>query len=93
MRIQVTNIQCRSNGTVDMDVYRRMAFLSRRETTNQILRRFGCSVRPLIGAIAIVISFALLLPVAQGAISKLAQARVSSLSDSLRTLKLSHRSQ
>jgi hypothetical protein len=50
------------------------------------------SVRPLIGAIAIIISSALL-PVAQGVVSKLAQSKVSSLSDSLRTPKMNHRSQ
>jgi hypothetical protein len=44
MQIQVTSIRRRSNGTVDMDVYRRKAFLLRRETTNQILRRLGRSV-------------------------------------------------
>ena len=41
MQIQVTNIHRRSNGTVDTDVYRRKAFLLRRETTNRILRRLG----------------------------------------------------
>jgi hypothetical protein len=93
MRIQVPNIHRRSNGTVDMDFYRRKAFLLRRETTNQILRRLGRSAWPLIGAIAIVISSALLLPAADGAVSKLAQAKVSSLSNSLKTLKSNQRSQ
>ena len=63
MQIQVTNIHRRSNGTVDTDVYRRKAFLLRRETTNQILRRLGRSVLPqLIGAIAILVSYVLFLP-------------------------------
>jgi hypothetical protein len=62
MRIQVTNIRRRSNGTVDMDFYRRKTFLLRREATNQILHRFGRFVRPLIGAVAILVSYALLLP-------------------------------
>ena len=93
MRIQVTNIQRRSNGTVDTDVYRREAFLLRRESTNRILRQFGRFVRPYIGAIAIVISSALVLPAAEGAVSKLAQAKVSSLSNSLRTFKSNQRSQ
>ena len=93
MRIRDTNIHRRSNGTVDMDVYRREAFLLRRETTNRTLRRLGRFVRPYVGAIAIVISSALLLPAAEGAVSKLAQSKVSSLSDSLKTLKLNHRSQ
>jgi hypothetical protein len=63
MQIQVTNIHHRSNGTVDMDVYRRKAFLLRRETTNQILHRLGRSVLPrLIGAIAILVSYVLFLP-------------------------------
>ena len=77
MRIQVTNIRCRSNGTVDTDFYRRKAFLLRREATNQILHRFGCFVRPLIGAVAILVNYALSLrnPVPQGAASKLAPAR------------------
>ena len=93
MRIQVPNIHRRSNGTVDMDFYRRKAFLLRRETANQILRRLGRSAWPLIGAIAIVISSALLLPAADGVVSKLAQAKVSSLSNSLKTLKSNQRSQ
>jgi hypothetical protein len=75
MRIQVTNIHRRSNGTVDIDVYRRKALLLRRETTNQILRRLGRSVWPLIGAIAILLSYALLPrnPVPQSAVSELAR--------------------
>ena len=63
MQIQVTNIHRSSNGTIDTDVYRRRAFLLRRETTNRMLRRLGRSVRPwLIGAIAIPVSYVLLLP-------------------------------
>ena len=96
MRLQVTNIHRRSNGTVDTDVYRRKAFLLRRETTNQILRRLGRSARPLLGAIATFISYALFLPrnpVPQGATSMLAPAKVSLLSGSLRTPKSNHRSQ
>jgi hypothetical protein len=96
MRIQVTNIRCRSNGTVDTDFYRRKAFLLRREATNQILHRFGRFVRPLIGAVAILVSYALLLPrnpAPQGAAGKLAPAKVFPQSDSLRTSRLNHRSQ
>jgi len=96
MRIQATNIYRRSNGTVDMDVYRRKALLLRRETTNQILRRFGRFARPLIGAVAILVSYALLLPrnlVAHGTSSKLAPAKVSPLSDSLKTPRLNQRNQ
>ena len=63
MQSQVTNIHRRSNGNVDADVYRRKAFLLRRETTNQILRRLGRSVLPrMIGAIAILVSYILFLP-------------------------------
>ena len=97
MQIQVTKIHRRSNGTVDMDVYRRKAFLLRRETTNQILRRLGRSVLPrLIGAIVILVSPILLLPrnpLLQGAGSTFAPAKVSLLFDPLRTPKLNHRSQ
>ena len=96
MQLQVTNIHRRSNGTVDMDVYRRKASMLRRETTNRILRRLGRSARPLLGAIAILVNYALLLlrnPVSQGATSMLAPAKVSPLSDSLRTPKSNHRSQ
>jgi hypothetical protein len=96
MQLQVTNIHRRSNGTLDTDVYRQRAILLRRETTNQILRRLGRSARPLLGAIAILVSYALLLPrnpLPQGAASMLAPAKVSPLSDSLRTLKSNHRSQ
>jgi len=92
--MQVTNMHRRSNGTVDMDVYRRKAFLLRRETTNQILHRFGHIVRTLIGIVAILVSYAPSLrnPVPQGA-SKLAPAKVSPLFSSLRTSRLNHRSQ
>ena len=96
MQLQVTNIHRRSNGTLDTDVYRQRAILSRRETTNQILRRLGRSARPLLGAIAILVSYALLLPrnpLPQGAASTLAPAKVYPLSDSLRTPKSNHRSQ
>jgi len=97
MQIQVTNIHRRSNGTVDTDVYRRKAFLLRRETTNQILRRLGHSVLArLIGAIAILVSYVLFLPrnpLPQGAGSTFAPAKVSVLPSSLRTPKSNHRSQ
>jgi len=96
MQLQVTNIHRRSNGTLDTDVYRQRAILVRRETTNQILRRLERSARPLLGAIAILVSYALLLPrnpLPQGAASMLAPAKISPLSDSLRTLKSNHRSQ
>jgi hypothetical protein len=96
MKMQVTNIHRRSNGTVDTDVYRRKAFLLRRETTNQILRRLGRSVLPrLIGAIAILVSYVLFLPrnpLPQGAGSPFASAKVTLLSDSLKTSKWNHRS-
>lgn len=95
MQFQGTNIHCRSNGTIDTDVYRRRAFLLRRETTNQMLRRLGHIVWPLIGAIAIPVSYALLLsrnPQRQGTASKFTP-KVSPLSGSLRTPKLNHRSQ
>lgn len=96
MKIQVTNIRRRSNGTVNMDFYRWKAFLLRREATNQLLHRFGRFVRPLIGAVAILVSYALLLPrnpVPQGAAAKLAPAKFFPLSHSLRTPRLNHRSQ
>ena len=97
MKIEVTNIHRRSNGTVDMDVYRREAFLLRRETTNRILRRLGRSVLPrLIGAIAILVSYVLFLPrnpLPQGAGATFAPGKVSLLPDSLKTSKWNHRSQ
>jgi hypothetical protein len=95
MQLQVTNIHRRSNGTIDTDVYRQRAFLLRRETTKQMLRRFGHIVWPLIGAFAIPVSYALLLsrnPGQQGAASKFTH-KVPPLSGSLRTPKLNHRSQ
>jgi hypothetical protein len=96
MQLQVINIHRRRNGTVDMDVYRQKAFVLRREATNQILRRLGCIVRPLIGAIAIPVSYVLLLPrnpMRQGTALKFARAKVAPLTDSLRTPKPNHRSQ
>jgi len=95
MQLQVTNIHRRSNGTLDIDVYCQRAILLRRETTNQILRRLGRSVRPLIDTIAILVGYALLprTPLPQGAGSMLARTKVSPLADSLRTPKPNHRSQ
>lgn len=97
MEIQVNNIHRRSNGTVDTDFYRQKAFLLRRETTNQILRRLGRSVLPrLIGAIAILVSYVLFLPrnpLPQGAGPTFAPAKVSLLPGSLKTSKWNHRSQ
>ena len=97
MQIQVTNIHRRSNGTVDTDVYRRKAFLLRRETTTRILRRLGRSILPrLIGPVAILVSYVLFLPrnpLPQGAGSTFAPAKVSLLPDSLKTSKWNHRSQ
>ena len=97
MQFQVTNIHRRSNGTVDMDVYRRKAFLLRWETANQILRRLGRSVLPrLIGAIAILVSYVLFLPrnpLPQGAGPTFAPTKVSLLPGSLKTSKWNHRSQ
>jgi hypothetical protein len=95
MQIRVTNIHRRSNGTVDMDVYRRKAFRLRRKTTNQILRGLGRSVLPrLIGAIAILVSYVLFLPrypLPQAAGSTFAP--VSLLPGSLKASKWNHRSQ
>jgi hypothetical protein len=56
------NIQRRSNGTIDIDFYRREAFLLRREAVNRSLRRFGRFGRPLIRAVAIMAAYALLQP-------------------------------
>jgi hypothetical protein len=66
-----------------------------RRSTNQILRRLGRSVRPLIDTIAILVGYALLprTPLPQGAGSMLARTKVSPLADSLRTPKPNHRSQ
>jgi hypothetical protein len=96
MRIQVTNIQRRSNGTVDTDVYRRKAFLLRRETTNQILRRLGRSVRPLLGAVAILVSQVLLSTrnlVLQVAMSAFTPTKAYQLPHPLKTSRPKHRSQ
>jgi hypothetical protein len=97
MKIQVTNVHRRSNGTVDTDVYRRKAFMLRRETTNQILRRLGRSVLPrLVGAIAILVSYVLFLPrnpLPQGVGTTFAWAKVSGPADSLKMSKWNHRSQ
>ena len=96
MEMQVTNINRRSNGTADIDIYRRKAFLLRRETRNKILRRFGRSVRPLIGAVAILVSSVSLLlrnPMPQRAIPVFAPVKVSLLPDSLKPPKSDHRSQ
>ena len=73
MQLQVTNIHRRSNGTIDTDVYRRKSLPAAAGDHKPDLAsvRTHLSGR-LIGAIAILVSFALLLsrnPVPQGAAS------------------------
>jgi hypothetical protein len=56
------NVRRRKNGTIDIDFYRREAFLVRRETTNRIFRRAARLGRPLIRAATIVLTYALVAP-------------------------------
>jgi len=56
------NVRRRKNGTIDIDFYRRQAFLLRTEATNKFFRGAGQFGRAFIRAAAIVTTYALLLP-------------------------------
>ena len=56
------NVRRRKNDTIDIDFYRREAFLLRREATNKFFRRTARLGRPLIRATTIVLTYALVAP-------------------------------
>jgi hypothetical protein len=56
------NIRRRENGTIDIDFYRREAFLARRATMRQSFRRARQLGRLLIEGATIAATYALLLP-------------------------------
>jgi hypothetical protein len=60
--MHMDNIHRRANGTIDIDFYRREAFLLRRQATRKIFRRIGRLGKPLIGAVTIVATYALVPP-------------------------------
>ena len=60
--MHIDNVRRRKNGTIDVDFYRREAFLLRREATNKFFRRIGKIGRPLIKAVTIIVTYALLSP-------------------------------
>jgi hypothetical protein len=47
----------RRNGTVDVDFYRREAFLLRREATNRVFRHLWQIGRPMIGTATIIAAY------------------------------------
>jgi len=47
----------RSNGTVDIDFYRREAILLRREAATRIFRHLWQKGRPLIGTVMIIVAY------------------------------------
>jgi hypothetical protein len=57
--MHIGNIQHRTNGTTDIDFYRREAFLLRREAMNKFFLGLVQLGRPLIGSIAMIGSYAL----------------------------------
>jgi hypothetical protein len=60
--MHIGNIQHRTNGNIDIDFYRREAFLLRREAMNKFFLGLGQLGRPLIRSIAMIASYALLQP-------------------------------
>ena len=56
------NVRRRKNGTIDIDFYRREAFLLRREATNKFFRRAARLGRLFIRATTIVLTYALVAP-------------------------------
>jgi hypothetical protein len=57
------NVRRRANGTIDIDFYRRQAFLLRRQAMNKFLRHAGRRLgRPIIEVVVVVVTSALLLP-------------------------------
>jgi hypothetical protein len=60
--MHIDNVRQRRNGTIDVDFYRREAFLLRREATNKLFRRVGKLGRPLVRVATIIVTYALLSP-------------------------------
>ena len=60
--MHIDSVRRRTNGTIDIDFYRREASLLRRESMNKFFRRARRVERPLIKAVTIVVTYALVSP-------------------------------
>ena len=60
--MHIDNVHRRKNGTIDIDFYRREASLLRRESMTKFFRRARRAGRPLIRAITIIVTYALVSP-------------------------------
>jgi hypothetical protein len=55
--MQTDTIRRRSNGTIDIDCYRQEALTRRAQTRTQFFSSVGRAVRPLMGAVAIIVAY------------------------------------
>jgi len=55
--MQIDPVRRRSNGTVDIDGYRRDALMLREQTRTEFFRSIARAVRPFIGGAAIVVAY------------------------------------
>jgi hypothetical protein len=60
--MHIDKVHRRTNGTIDIDFYRRESFFLRREATNKFFRGVGQLARSLSGAVTFVITYVLLKP-------------------------------
>ena len=60
--MHIDSVRRRTNGTIDIDFYRREASLLRRASMNKFFRRARRVGRPLIKAVTIVVTYALVSP-------------------------------
>jgi hypothetical protein len=55
--MQIDPIRRRSNGTIDIDSYRRDALMLREQTRTEFFRSIGRAVQPFVGGVAIIIAY------------------------------------
>ncbi|MGB9045153.1 MAG: hypothetical protein WCC81_22185 [Pseudolabrys sp.] len=55
--MQIEPIRRRSNGTIDIDSYRRDALMLREQTRTEFFRSIARAVRPLTGVVAIIVAY------------------------------------
>jgi hypothetical protein len=55
--MQIDPVRRRSNGTVDIDSYRRDALMLREQTRMEIFRGIARAVQPFIGGVAIIVAY------------------------------------
>ncbi|MGB8104860.1 MAG: hypothetical protein WCF47_11335, partial [Pseudolabrys sp.] len=55
--MQIDPVRRRSNGTVDIDSYRRDALMSREQTRTEFFRSIARAVQPFIGSVAVIVAY------------------------------------